>query len=188
MRCSLSTLPLSLAVLTGIAALGIGCGGGDGKIAALPAARAQIELTSPAFSDGATIPARYTCDGADRSPPLEWSGVPKGTSSLALLLADPDARGGTFVHWTLFDLDPKLTKLAEGAVPTGAAQGENGFGKDRYGGPCPPKGDKPRRYEFAIYALRARPNLRPGSSPPDVRDELAKLALARGTLSASFGR
>jgi hypothetical protein len=177
----------SLAVLVAIVALA-GCGGGGEKISALPGASAQMKLTSPAFTDGAEIPARYSCDGADRPPPLAWSGVPKGASSLALMLADPDAPGGTFVHWTLFDLDPKLTKLSEGDIPSGAVEGKNGFGKDGYGGPCPPKGDKPHRYEFLIYALRARPELEAGASPPEVRDELARLALARGTLSGSFAR
>src|SRR6266511_5285810 len=107
---------LSFATLALVVAC-TGCGGGGGKISALPAAPAKIELTSAAFADGAPIPVRYTCDGADRSPPLDWGGVPKGTSSLALIVADPDAPGGTFVHWTLFDLDPELTKIAERAVP-----------------------------------------------------------------------
>jgi Raf kinase inhibitor-like YbhB/YbcL family protein len=183
----MSKLVSALVALGVICALA-GCGGGGDKISALPGAPGQMKLTSPAFSDGAGIPVRYTCDGADRSPPLAWSDAPKGTSSLALMLADPDAPGGTFVHWTLFDIDPKLTKLAEGAVPSGAVEGENSFGKNGYRGPCPPKGDNPHLYEFAIYALRDKPDLEAGASPPDLRDEIAKLALARGILSGSFGR
>jgi Raf kinase inhibitor-like YbhB/YbcL family protein len=166
-----------------------GCGGGGGeKISAVPNAPGKMKLTSSAFADGAGIPVRYSCDGADRSPPLAWSEAPKGASSLALILADPDAPGGTFVHWTLYDIDPKLTKLAEGAVPSGAIEGENSFGKKGYGGPCPPKGDNPHHYEFAVYSLRDKPQLAAGASPPDVQEQIAKLALARGTLTGTFGR
>jgi Raf kinase inhibitor-like YbhB/YbcL family protein len=182
----MSKLGPQLAALLTITALA-GCGGGGNKIASLPAAPAKIKVTSGAFDTGGTIPATYTCEGANTSPPLAWTAVPKQARSLALIVADPDAPGGTFVHWTLFDLEPRLSKLAQGAVPSGAREGKNGFGKNGYKGPCPPAG-KPHTYEFTLYALRAKPSLEQGASPQQVRDEVAKLALGRGTLRGSFGR
>src|SRR5688500_9604739 len=112
----------------------------------------MIQLSSPAFADGETIPDRFTCDGDDISPPLEWSGIPDDAAELALLVEDPDAPGGTFVHWVLFGLDPKISGLAEGSVPPEAKNGLTSFGKTRYGGPCPPSGDPPHRYVFFLTA------------------------------------
>jgi Raf kinase inhibitor-like YbhB/YbcL family protein len=120
-----------------------------------PAAPDRIELTSPAFAPGSSIPRRFTCDGEDASPPLGWDGVPAGARELALLVEDPDAPNGTFVHWTLFAIPPDTTGLREGEVPRGALEGENSFGDRGYGGPCPPEHDEPHRYVFSVYALRA---------------------------------
>src|SRR6266542_2686441 len=100
----------------------------------------MIHLTSPAFADRETIPERFTCDGDDISPPLEWSGIPDAAAELALLVEDPDAPGATFVHWVLFGLDPTTDGLAEGSVPPEAKNGLTSFGKTGYGGPCPPRG------------------------------------------------
>jgi Raf kinase inhibitor-like YbhB/YbcL family protein len=111
----------------------------------------EFRLSSVAFADGADIPARHTCDGDDRSPRLTWSGRPRGTRSLALVVDDPDAPRGTFTHWIVYDLSPELTELGEGS-PEGV-QGRNGFGRTGYGGPCPPPGDQPHRYRFTLYAL-----------------------------------
>lgn len=99
-----------------------------------------IRLTSPAFADGASIPSLYTCDGRDISPPLRWSGVPAGTRALTLVMRDPDAPGGNFVHWSLTGIRSSTTGIAAGAVPAGAVQGTNGFGTVGYRGPCPPSG------------------------------------------------
>jgi Raf kinase inhibitor-like YbhB/YbcL family protein len=111
----------------------------------------EFSLTSVAFADGADIPARHTCDGDDRSPRLTWSGTPRGTRSLALVVDDPDAPRGIFTHWVVYDLPPELTELGEGS--TEGVQGRNGFGRTGYGGPCPPSGDQPHRYRFTLYAL-----------------------------------
>ena len=117
-----------------------------------------IQLKSNAFAEGGLIPSRYTCDGADISPPLTWSELPAGAKSLALICDDPDAPGGIWVHWVAFDLPVTLTGLPEGVAPTpdlsqGGRQGRNSFGHFGYGGPCPPSGT--HRYFFRIYALDA---------------------------------
>ncbi|MBV9084610.1 MAG: YbhB/YbcL family Raf kinase inhibitor-like protein [Acidobacteriaceae bacterium] len=110
-----------------------------------------IRVRSTAFSEGARIPEKYSCDGQNVSPPLDWSGIPENTKSAALVVDDPDAPSGTFTHWIVYDLPPNTTKLAEGSSAAGK-EGVNGFGKTGYGGPCPPPG-KPHRYYFHIYAL-----------------------------------
>ena len=167
--------------------LAAGCGGGDTVKGPAPAAPEQIQLSSRAFADGSAIPRRYTCDGDDTAPPLRWTNTPAKTRSLALLLEDPDAPGGTFVHWTVYDLAPATTAL-DVDPPANAKQGENSFGKRGYNGPCPPKGDKPHRYVFTLYALRSDPALGDGASPADVRAAIAKAALARGRLTGRFSR
>ena len=119
---------------------------------------APMTLRSSAFGNGDSIPEKYTCTGADISPPLSWSAPPGGAVSLALIVQDPDAPGGTFTHWVLFALNPSTRMLFEGAspsgaVPKGAVEGTNDFGKTGYGGPCPPSGT--HRYFFRVYALDA---------------------------------
>jgi Raf kinase inhibitor-like YbhB/YbcL family protein len=166
-----------------------GCGGGGDKAAEpAPDAPPGIELTSRAFNAGETIPAKYTCSGKETSPPLAWADVPAGTKSLALLVEDPDAPGGTYTHWTVFNIAPTARRFDEGKAPPGSAQGENSFGDDRYGGPCPPKGDEPHHYVFNLYALRADPKLKPGAKPDDVRAAIKKQAVARGRLTGTFKR
>jgi Raf kinase inhibitor-like YbhB/YbcL family protein len=117
-----------------------------------------LTLTSPAFTPGGSIPAVYTCEGCDVSPPLAWSGVPDGTQSLALIVDDPDAPDPAapkrvWVHWVLYNLPPTSTGLAEavGHLPDGAGEGTNDWKRTGYGGPCPPIGR--HRYFFKLYAL-----------------------------------
>jgi Raf kinase inhibitor-like YbhB/YbcL family protein len=119
-----------------------------------------LTLNSPAFKPGAEIPAKYTCEGADTSPPLEWSGAPPRAKSLALIVDDPDAPDPqapkmTYVHWVLYDIPPTTTRLAEGAakggLPPGTREGKNDWKRTGYGGPCPPIGR--HRYFFKLYAL-----------------------------------
>ncbi|MCX7722324.1 MAG: YbhB/YbcL family Raf kinase inhibitor-like protein, partial [Verrucomicrobiae bacterium] len=117
----------------------------------------KIQVTSPAFQDGKPIPSKYTCDGEDVSPPLNWTNVPPEAKSLVLISDDPDAPVGTWVHWVLYDLPPTTAGLSEGVpksseLPNGAKQGINDFRRIGYGGPCPPPG-KPHRYYFKLYAL-----------------------------------
>jgi Raf kinase inhibitor-like YbhB/YbcL family protein len=165
-----------------------GCGGGDKAAEPAPDAPPGVELTSSAFSAGGTIPAQYTCAGKDTSPPLRWADVPEGTKSLALLMEDPDAPGGTYTHWTVYGIDPSVRRFAAATVPAGAQQGENSFGDDRYGGPCPPKGDEAHHYVFSLYALRADLGLDAGAKPDDVRAAIKKQAVARGQLIGTFKR
>lgn len=120
----------------------------------------ELTVTSPAFTDGQGIPARYTCDGEDVSPPLEWTGLPEGTMSLVLIVDDPDAPDPaapktTWVHWVVYNLPPSATHLPEGAspagLPAGSTEGLNDWKRAGYGGPCPPIGR--HRYFHKLYAL-----------------------------------
>ena len=109
-----------------------------------------ITITSSAFSEGSMIPRQYTCDGEDISPELDWFGTPEGTVSLALIMDDPDAPMGTWVHWVLYNLPMDLSGLREGMTGVGL-DGSNSWGTTGYGGPCPPSGT--HRYFFKLYAL-----------------------------------
>ena len=180
----LRAIPIAAALAAG--AVLPGCGGGDKPESELPAAPESMRVTSPAFAAGDTIPERYTCDGQGVSPPLAWSGVPPKARELELVVEDPDA--GNFVHWTVLGIPPTRMRLAEGRTPTGAVETENSFGDRGWGAPCPPKGDEPHRYEFALYASDAALKLDADSSPDQVHDQLAEHGIARGVISASFGR
>src|SRR5215218_5042064 len=180
--------PAVAATAAAIVAVALGACGDDTVEGPPPAAPDRIRVTSPAFAANASIPARFTCDGEGVSPPLRWTGVPAATRSLALLMEDPDAPDGTFVHWSLYGIAPRSTGLREGEVPAGAREGENSFGDEGYGGPCPPEGDEPHRYVFTLYALRAAPELDAGASPSDVRHAIGDAAVARGRLTGRFGR
>jgi Raf kinase inhibitor-like YbhB/YbcL family protein len=123
-------------------------------------AAAKLEISSPAFQADSAIPAKYTCQDEDSSPALTWTGVPQGAQSLALIVDDPDAPGGTWVHWVVYNLPADSSGLAEGAsqgnasifnLPSGALQGSTSFNRSDYGGPCPPSGQ--HHYYFKLYAL-----------------------------------
>jgi Raf kinase inhibitor-like YbhB/YbcL family protein len=113
-----------------------------------------FRLIVPAFPDGAAIPALHTCEGADLSPAIEWSGAPAEAKSFALIVDDPDAPGGVWNHWLLYNIPPTAHSLAQGWKPgANGASTLNDFGKPGYNGPCPPKGHGPHRYYFKLYAL-----------------------------------
>ena len=162
--------------------------GGEKVEGPAPAAPDRISLTSPAFTAGGTIPERFSCDGDDVSPPLRWTGVPDDARELALLVEDPDAPGGTFVHWALFKVKPGREGIAVAEVPAGAREGENSSGDAGYAGPCPPKGDAPHHYEFVLYALSSPIDLENGAAAADVRAAVKDGAMARGRLVGRFGR
>lgn len=152
----------------------------------------KIELTSPAFREGETIPKTYTADGEDASPPLRWGDPPAGTQSFALIADDPDAPRGTWVHWVLFDLPAGERGLGQGtpkeeALPNGAKQGKNDFRKVGYGGPSPPPG-KPHRYFFKLYALDAPLGLPAGATKAQVEGGMKGHVLAEGQLMGKYGR
>lgn len=151
-----------------------------------------IEMTSPAFDAGEPIPGEYTCQGSNLSPSFRWGPVPDEASSLVLICDDPDAPGGAWVHWVLYDLPPDVTELPAGisevANPVvGGTQGENDFGELGYGGPCPPAGDA-HRYFFRLYALDSRLELAAGATKAQVLAAAQEHILARGELVGTFGR
>ncbi len=127
-----------------------------------------FQLKSSAFSNGGAIPPKFTCDGPDVSPELSWNDPPVGTKAFALIMDDPDAPAGTWVHWVLYDLPPSVRELPEGVPKTkdlkiGARQGVNDFRRVGYGGPCPPRGAS-HRYSFRLYALDQPTQLPAGAS------------------------
>lgn len=113
----------------------------------------MFELESSAFEEGDTVPARFTCDGDNISPPLSWSGVPEDAAELRISLTDPDAPRGTFTHWLVVGIDPSSSDVGEGQVPAGGTEEKNSFDEEAYGGPCPPSGGDPHRYVFRVEAL-----------------------------------
>ena len=150
-----------------------------------------VEVTSHAFEDSAEIPARYTCDGLDVSPPLSWGSVPDGIQSLALIADDPDAPRETFVHWMIYDLPPDTRGLPEDVanqrtLPSGAAQGVNGAGSVGYMGPCPPSGS--HRYFFKVYALDTELGLGGGATKEDVLSAMEGHVLDEGQLMGTYRR
>jgi Raf kinase inhibitor-like YbhB/YbcL family protein len=147
----------------------------------------SIRLTSPAFRDGGPIPAAYTCDGRDVSPPLAWTGGPPA-EEYALVVIDVDAPGGSFTHWVAYGIPGSVSALPEGGLPEGTWEGTNDFRQVGYRGPCPPPG-RPHRYVFTIYALRtAPPALGPGASLQEVLDAIRCCIEAKGTLVGTYAR
>lgn len=126
-----------------------------------------MNLTSPAFTNNSNLPAKHTCDGQRINPPLTISEVPANAQSLALISDDPDAPGGTFVHWVVWNIDPKTTEIKENNVPVGANLGNTSFGTTGYGAPCPPSGT--HRYYFKIYALDIKLDLTPNAGADNLQ-------------------
>ncbi len=155
-------------------------------------APSTLRVTSRAFSEGASIPAIFTCRGRDISPPLAWTGLPAGTKSVALICDDPDAPAGTWVHWVLYNLPASESGLPE-AVPAtpsaagGALQGTNSWGKIGYGGPCPPPG-KPHHYHFKVYALDGALPMEAGATKDQLLEHMKGHVLAQGELVGTFRR
>lgn len=146
-----------------------------------------LELRSSAFSDGDLIPARYSRPGENVPPPLEWSDVPDGTAELALIVEDPDAPRGTFVHWALTGIPPQ-TRSIEESEPAGVSVWRNDFGGRGYDGPQPPVGDDPHRYFFRLCALAEPLDIGPEAGVHRLREQLEGRKLAVGTLMGRFAR
>ena len=148
-----------------------------------------MKITSSAFSDGALIPIKYTCDGDDISPPLVWNDIPENTASFVLINDDPDAPVGTWDHWILFNLDGKTTELAENvdlSKLAGVQLGHNSWRRNDYGGPCPPYGT--HRYFFKLYALDMKLDLPASSSKQDIEKAMAGHILAEAELLGRYKR
>lgn len=148
----------------------------------------RITVTSPSFEDGGTIPARHSKLQGNVSPELMWSGVPDDAAELLLLVEDPDAPSGTWLHWLVTGIDPSAGHVAEAAAPTGGSAWRNDFDENGYGGPQPPEGDKAHRYFFRLYALSGPVELPEQPSADDARSAAEKLALAEGVLLGTFQR
>lgn len=186
-RARRAVVPMLAAAMT----VAVACGGGSGRELPLPVP--SLSVRSTAFEAGAAIPIRFTCEGEDLSPPLAWEGGPPGTASYAVVVDDPDAPRGTFVHWTVWGLAPGTTSLAEGAsrsggLPPAVREGRNDFGRTGWGGPCPPKGDEPHRYRFRVFALREPLDLPAGAAPRTVLDAIEGNVLGWGELVGTFAR
>ena len=148
-----------------------------------------MKITSSAFSDGALIPIKYTCDGDDISPPLVWNDIPENTASFVLINDDPDAPVGTWDHWILFNLDGKTTELAENvdlSKLAGVQLGHNSWRRIDYGGPCPPYGT--HRYFFKLYALDMKLDLSASSSKQDIEKAMTGHILAEAELLGRYKR
>ncbi len=148
------------------------------------AGEGPMRIWSPAFVENGKIPKQYTCDGQDVSPPLNMENPPAHTATLALIMDDPDAPGGTWVHWVLWNIDPTTTEIGANTVPKGAFQGINDFKKRAYGGPCPPSGT--HRYFFKIYALNTTLTLSPGSTKGDLEKAMKDHILAKAETIGRF--
>jgi Raf kinase inhibitor-like YbhB/YbcL family protein len=144
----------------------------------------DLKITSPVVDRD--IPRKYTCDGENINPPLEFNHVPSQAKSLALVLDDLDAPRGTFVHWIMWNIDPGIGGLEENSVPKGAVQGMNDFKKHKYGGPCPPS--RAHRYVFKVFALDTRLNLGPNSTKIDLQKALQGHVIAEAQIIGRYGR
>lgn len=144
-----------------------------------------MELKSPVFENDGNIPAEYTCDGEDISPPLLIDGVPDDAESLALVMDDPDAPGSTFDHWIVWNMAPDTGEVPEGAEPVGVG-GKNDFGDLGYGGPCPPPGT--HSYRFKLYALDIELELEEGSTKSELERVMDGHILAKVELVGNYSR
>lgn len=145
-----------------------------------------MKLTSPDFSEGSSIPERFTCDGEDISPTLIIDDVPKATKSLVLIVDDPDAPMGTFTHWLLWGMNPDLIEIVADSLPSEAVPGVNDFGTRKYGGPCPPSGV--HRYYFRLYAIDTMLELAPKSKRQEVDAAIKGHIVAQTTLMGRYSR
>jgi Raf kinase inhibitor-like YbhB/YbcL family protein len=154
-------------------------------IVSFAAGGAKMKITSSAFQEGASIPSKFSCDGADSSPPLEIAEVPSGAKSLALIVDDPDAPSGLFTHWMVWNIPPQTSTVAEGSAPKGV-HGANDFGKSGYGGPCPPSGT--HRYYFKIFALDRELDLPSGAKRSQLDAAMKGHVVAQGELMGRYSR
>jgi Raf kinase inhibitor-like YbhB/YbcL family protein len=194
-RCPVRRVPAILLLAAALLITLAGCTSGSGptstSTATTTGGRAVIVVTSTAFRDGAAIPAQYTCDGQGVSPPLMWTGVPAGTASVALVVDDPDAPSGPFVHWILAGLPGSDGSITEGAgtgvgLPSGAVSANNSAGRSGYTPPCPPSGT--HHYRFTLFALDGATNVTAGVPADQAMSAIMADAVAHGTLTGTYSR
>jgi Raf kinase inhibitor-like YbhB/YbcL family protein len=154
-------------------------------VVSFAAGGANMKITSSAFQEGASIPSKFSCDGANTSPPLQIAEVPSGAKSLVLIVDDPDAPSGLFTHWAVWNISPQTDAIAEGSRPKGV-QGTNDFGKSGYGGPCPPSGT--HRYYFKIFALDRELDLPFGAKRSQLDAAMKGHVVAQGELMGRYSR
>lgn len=146
-----------------------------------------FQLQVDSFGEGAPIPKRFTCDGDDVSPTLHWAGEPAGTKSFTLIMDDPDAPGGTWNHWLLWEIPANVHSILEGG--SAGTSGTNDFGRSGYGGPCPPRGKGPHRYFFRLYAVdTASLGLAAGAKRPALEKALRRHVLGEAQYMGRYGR
>lgn len=146
----------------------------------------NMKITSSAFGDGQVIPPKYSCDGEEVNPPLKIEEVPVQTETLVLVVDDPDAPGGTFTHWTVWNINPGVGDIEEDSVPRGAVEGTTSFEEVGYGGPCPP-GEK-HRYRFKVYALDKELSLKRGASKEELDRALEGHVIEKDELVGVYSR
>lgn len=146
----------------------------------------NMKITSSAFSHNQTIPQKYTCDGEDLSPPLQFGEVPEDAQSLVLIVDDPDAPAKTWVHWTVFNMDPTTNEVSENSVPNGGVEAMTDFGRQGYGGPCPPSGT--HRYFFKLYALDTKLALSSNADKKEIEEAMQGHILGLAELIGLYRR
>jgi len=167
------------ALLVGLLVL-TGCGGSDAARAPQTSGPSSVTVSSRAFANGATIPAEFTCRGVGSVPSLRWTGIPADADSVAIVVRDPDAPSGTFIHWVVYDLPGSDGELRAGQVPAVARETDNSAGSKGWAPPCPPSGT--HHYIFSVYAIRGPVS---GGSTTVVLGQIAKQAIATGQLTGT---
>lgn len=154
-------------------------------MASFAAGGGRMTITSPAFQQGGDIPLKFTCDGRNTSPPLQITGVPSEAKTLVVIADDPDAPGGLFTHWLVWNIPPQTNSIPEGIAPKGV-HGANDFGKSGYGAPCPPSGA--HRYYFRVFALDRELDLQSGAKRSRVNAAMKGHVIAQGELMGRYAR
>lgn len=144
----------------------------------------NMKFTSSAFENNALIPSKYTCGGENVNPPLNIQEIPQGTQSLALIIDDPDAPAGDWVHWLVWNISPDVNMIEENSVPNGARQGTTDFGSTKYSGPCPPSGT--HRYQFKLYALDIILDIDSSTRKKDLENAMSNHILDQAILIANY--
>ena len=145
-----------------------------------------MSITSPVFADNGQIPRKYGCSGTSTSPPLSFAGVPAATGTLALIVEDPDAPGGLFTHWVVWNIPPTTAAVAEGTSPVGGLEGRSSYEKPGWGPPCPPSGE--HRYVFNLVALDKPLNLPVDAGREELRDAMKNHVIAKAQLTGRYRR